>query len=499
MMKQCIKYLLFVVPLVCFGQVNKTIEGVVFVDENANGIYDSGEQLLSNIGVSNGQNIVTTDAKGAYKIEKIQNYPVFLIKPSGYISKVDNGRRYFFASDAENLKDYSFPLYPNKEPDSLQVALLGDPQADIIDDVYHVGKLVVEELVDNKPDFIVPLGDLSFDNLDIFDPLSKTLGLINSPIFYVMGNHDMDYHQELISNRDRTFKSFFGPSYYAFEFGEQLFLVLNNIYPTTNKDYVGKIDDMQKEFINHLIELKKDQFETIKIFMHIPVEEMEDKDAFIALFKDFKEVFIATGHTHTQYQKYFNREEGKSQVHELVAGAVCGAWWQGPHDLNGIPFALMYDGTPKGYWFLDTNKASYKLRYKVSGAPFSKQMQITVPENREWDTALNVLNEPYIYANVFSAPPETSVEVSFDENLWIPMELYNGISPVQKRLYKIQELGRYKNAAIGAIPKPIHQSKHLWRLNIPTNLAKGVHLIKVRAHSKLNNYSISDNAVLWIN
>ncbi|PRZ28242.1 calcineurin-like phosphoesterase C-terminal domain-containing protein [Flavobacterium granuli] len=483
-----------------FSQSQSKVSGVVFVDGNKNSIQDKGEQALPNVLISNGKDFVKTDKEGRYSIKKVDGNTVFLIKPADYISPVNKQNSVLFYVPFDQVKQvdtYNFPLIPHQEKKDLKIALLGDTQVDVMDDVYHVGKLVTEELIDKDLDFIVPLGDLSFDNLNIFKPLSETLGLIGAPVFYTIGNHDLNFKQTAFMDRDKSFERIFGPSYYAFEYGKQLFLVLNNIYPINEKDYKGRLDEMQLEFVKHLIELEKDNFDSINIFMHIPLEEMEDRDEIITILKPFKNVFIGAGHTHTQYHKYFEREK-QPPVHELVAGAVCGAWWQGPHDIDQIPFSLMYDGTPKGYWFLRMNENTYKLDYKVSGAAENKQMDITLPQENEWDTTLNFLNDNFIYANVFAADESTKVSISFDGGEWIDMIKFEGISPRLQKLYFLQSLGRFDSLNISRISKPETISNHLWRIMKPIGLLPGAHSVKIKAISKKLNFEAFGNTVLWV-
>lgn len=467
---------------IIFGQ-SHTIDGRVYLDSNKNMVYDAAEKPLAGILISNGKHIVATDNEGRYTIEVLKNNPVFIIKPKGYISKRNEQNTiefYHRYEETSKEKEFDFPLYPNHEPDTVKIALLGDTQVDVIDDIHHVGKLVTEELVKNSPDIIIPLGDLSFDNLEIFEPLSETLGLTGVPVYYVIGNHDLDFGEPMLSDRDRTFESNFGPSYYAFEYGSNLLLVLNNNYPVNDKEYIGRFDEDQLDFIAGIAGYYASKYSSIKVFTHIPLEFTTNREAFIKLMNPFDNVFVAAGHTHTQYHTYFERK-GKTAIHQLVGGAVCGAWWQGAHNIYGIPFAMMYDGTPKGYWFMDANDRTYELRYKVSGAAADKQMHIWVPEHKDWDKEMNILNEPYVYANVFAGNSRTDVELSFNGTVWHKMDYYEGIAPELKRFYLLQELGRYKGMKISKMPEPTTESKHLWRYKIPEQLQPGTYLVRVRA------------------
>lgn len=493
------KYLLFFILAInglYATQSENTVRGKIFVDTNNNQKWDIGEEGLSAILVSNGRDVVLSNKEGIYEIKNIKGNCIFIVKPAQYLSPLKENRPQFFYSNTDDKKtSYDFPLVKHNEPEDLNIVLLGDPQVDVIDDVHHVNKLVTEELAGKQIDFIVPLGDLTFDNHDMFKPLSSSLGLIGAPIFNVMGNHDQNYNANTLNGRATDYQNFFGPSYYAFEYGKSLCLVLNNVYPKGGKNYVGKIDEDQYLFLSQILKIMKVKYDSLYVFMHIPAEEMEDTQRFIKLFKDYNNVLIATGHTHTQYQKSFPRE-GLQEIREIVAGAVCGSWWQGPHDSENIPFAYMYDGTPKGYWFLQTK--NNKLTYKVSGRSPDFQMDITVPEINEWDKALNDLNEPYVYANVFAAKNDTDVQISFDGVYWQKMYKYEGIAPKLKQLFKLQELGRFSGQNSSVMPKPKTVSTHLWRWEIPENLPKKTYLVQIKVTDSLTGLDVIGKRVLTI-
>lgn len=480
----------------CSAYSQTTVSGKIFVDTNNNQKWDVGEVPLSGVLVSNGRDVVPSNKEGIYKIKSIKGNCIFIVKPAQYLSPLKENRPQFFVANTDvKKKSYDFPLVKHNESEDSNIVLLGDPQVDVIDDVHHVNKLVTEELAGKKIDFIVPLGDLTFDNHNMFQPLSSSLGLIGAPVFNVMGNHDQNYLANTLNERDVDFETFFGPSYYAFEYGQSLCLVLNNIYPTEDKNYIGKIDEDQYLFLSQLLKTMKTKHDSVYVFMHIPAEEMEDTQRFLELFKDYNDVLIATGHTHTQYQKSFPRE-GLKEIREVVAGAVCGSWWQGPHDSDNIPFSYMYDGTPKGYWFLQTKNT--KLTYKVSGKSADFQMEITVPERNEWDKSLNDLNDSYVYANVFAAQNDTDVQISFDGEYWQKMQKYEGIAPKLKQLYKLQELGRFSGQNSNAMPNPKTISTHLWRLEIPENLPKKTYLVQIKATDSLTGLEVIGKRVLTI-
>ena len=259
------------------------ISGYVFLDANINGIYDKGETPLPNVFVSNGLDVVKSDGLGKYEIKLIEDRSVFVMKPSGFIPGVThNNISRFFAHHSPSgspqykyagipkttLKDQlNFAMYPNPGEDTLKIALLGDTQVETIDDVYYVARLVGEQLVEEEVDFVVPLGDLVFDDLNLFDPLKKVLGKIGAPVYYVYGNHDRNYDAMQLQYRDETYEANFGPSYHAFNYGDHAFFVLNNIYPEHGtRNFEARIDEDQLQFFKNY--LKMVPFENTDPFIH---------------------------------------------------------------------------------------------------------------------------------------------------------------------------------------------------------------------------------------
>lgn len=295
--------------------------GYVYLDENRNGHFDQGEKPLSNISISNGCDIVQTNEQGEYKLPLLDNGIIFLIKPSNYIPAfTEEYISSFFAFhnpdgsptlkydglEKSSLPDqFNFALYSNPGEKEFRVALLGDTQVEEMEHVSHVAKLVAEQLMYEKVDFVVPLGDLVFDDLDLFDPLKNVLGKIGSPVYYVYGNHDRNYDATALEDRDETYKANFGPSWYAFNYGDHAFLVLNDVFPVNGtRKFEAKIDDLQLKFIANFMKTVPGSH-SIHLLMHIPLEELTNRDALFQILKDHPNVYAYAGHTHTQYFKNF--------------------------------------------------------------------------------------------------------------------------------------------------------------------------------------------------
>lgn len=56
------------------------------------------------------------------------------------------------------------------------------------------------------------------------------------------------------------------PYKYEFEYGDNLFLVLNNNFPINNREYIGKFDEDQLTFVSNIIKKFEKKYNSIKNF-----------------------------------------------------------------------------------------------------------------------------------------------------------------------------------------------------------------------------------------
>ncbi|MFI3488128.1 calcineurin-like phosphoesterase C-terminal domain-containing protein, partial [Klebsiella pneumoniae] len=140
------------------------------------------------------------------------------------------------------------------------------------------------------------------------------------------------------------------------------------------------------------------------------------------LLKDFRNVLVLSGHSHTQQHVYHGKADGwngDKPLHEYNVGANCGAFWSGVKNAAGVPDSIMSDGTPKGYALLDVaGNGSYRLQYRVAGKPASEQIGLHAPK---------VLRQGAypawgIYANVYMGEDASVVEYRVDGGAWQPMK-----------------------------------------------------------------------------
>ncbi|MCX7919902.1 MAG: PQQ-binding-like beta-propeller repeat protein [bacterium] len=206
------------------------IEGFVFQDENGNGVRDIGEVGLANIGVSNGLEIVITDANGKYRltIDTAAQF-VFITVPSGYISS--SSFYYVFAED--NLRtEYNFGLQKMVGKPSDYFIQVTDIHIDTTLATGADFKSVIHELnqLNPPPAFIIATGDLvsrgSYTTQ--YELYIDGVKQSRAKWYHVFGNHDANDGD----NRVFNYHHYLGPDYYSFDYNGYHCIVLNSVLTT---------------------------------------------------------------------------------------------------------------------------------------------------------------------------------------------------------------------------------------------------------------------------
>ena len=474
------------------GVAADVARGRVFDDTNGNGVLDDGERGVKGVGVSNGLEVVATDRKGQYTLPVSDDTVLFVIKPSGWITALnDDGisQGHYIHKPAGSPKtkypgvdptgplpeSVDFPMVRHRESDRFDLLLFGDPQPYDEAGVIHYGHDVVEELVGANVLFGITLGDIVEDRLDLLDDINTITARIGAPWHYVMGNHDMNKDTTTDELADETFERIYGPPYYSFNYGKMHCLVLDSVHREGDK-FHGELGARQLAFIeNDLAHVPDDHL--VVLTMHIPIIKLKDKDALYAILQNRSHLFMIAAHWHSIEQFYLSSDDGwhgEKPLHLYVAGATCGTFWTGFRDAAGIPHSTMGDGSPNGYSVMSVDDNEYTFRYKAARRPADYQMTITAPEAVA--TAQAAATE--IVSNVFVASERATVEMRLGEDgAWTSMTRWRGFDPFAVAFFE-REKARDPEEASWGKPK---KHNHLYRGFLPANPPEGMTVIYVRA------------------
>lgn len=480
-------------------------KGTVYEDGNKNGKRDRREKGIADVSVTNGNQVVRTNASGDYELLVSDDAIIAVIKPADYSVPVDENNLpvYYYNYKPKGSPESKFPglkpsgklpktidfgLIPAENKEKFTALIFGDPQPYNLEEIGYFARGVVSEVegIENIP-FGLSLGDLVGNDLDLFDPYVQAVKKVGIPWYNVMGNHDMNFDAKRDSLSDETYEAHFGPANYAFNYGKVHFIILDDILypdPRDQKGYYGGFREQQLNFVeNDLNLVPKDKL--IVLAYHIPLNEQggdyfrgADKERLFGILQDFPNTLSLSAHTHIQKQDYFGKAEGfqrETPHHEYNVGTTSGDWYSGKLNEQGIPISVMRDGTPKGYAFIHFDGNQYKTEYKVAGKPKGYQMKIFVPKV----VAQGRNTKAGIYADFFMGQPGDTVRYRVDSGDWKLMNYIEEEDPSYVEL--VYEWDTTEELMPGRRSSNPIVSTHLWRGNIPAKLEVGVHKIEIEA------------------
>ena len=506
--------------------------GLVFADRDGTGRPGPQNPGLVGVLVSNGRDVVATDANGRWRLPAPSPCVFFVIKPAGHMPPVDpltGSPRFYYLHSPDGSPaalgltfagvaptgplpaSIDFALKPAEEPDAFEVVLFTDPQPETEVEVDYIREDVIEALAGTKAKFGLTAGDIMFDDLSLYDRYNRIIGTIGLPWWNIGGNHDLNFEAPDRTLSRETFKRVFGPNYYAFFYAKTLFLMLDDVdylghdpaRPKGGGKYEGRIDATQLEFIRQV--LAQTPAETlIVVVMHIPIvnvidpqadyDRLVNRDALFALFEGRKYTVSFSGHTHTTEHIYFDASHGwtgEGAHHHHILTAVSGSWWSGPLDHRGVAVADSRDGTPNGFHILSVDGLAYKTRFVPLKEPNARQMRLSLdsrfhrasPEiEREFrpgqlltsPIAKATLGAATLIANVFDGGPNTKVVMRIGDRAPIPMQRNTASDPFVEELYA-------RNRAVTKPWVKAEVSSHIWTARLPADLAVGAHRLIVEA------------------
>nr|WP_321411816.1 calcineurin-like phosphoesterase family protein [uncultured Carboxylicivirga sp.] len=501
-------------------------KGFIFNDANQNGVKDNSEKGIGGVLVSNGIDIVKTDKKGKYEIPVSDDAVIFVIKPAGWMTPLNEynlPQFYYLRKEKGSPDNYkfkgieptgelpnliNFPLYPKQESDVFKVLVFGDTQPYNLEQVDFLAEDIITELVDkNDILFGMTMGDVVGDNLNLYKPLNETINQIGIPWYNVMGNHDVNYMSPDDKQSDDTFKRVYGPSTYAFVYGKVHFIVLDDILhheEVGSTKYEGGLRPEQLTFVsNYLKEVPKEDL--VVLNMHIPFDlqgrsfRSADQDKLFDLLKDFPNTLSISGHTHLLNNYYFNTANSSWQQnaphHHFNAGATCGSWWCGLRNENDVPHTMMRDGVPNGYAFVNFNGTDYVIDWKVAGGAEDHQMNIYVPRGvvaHSSDTTL-------LTVNFFKGCEQSQVKYRIKgQTNWKEMKRVEKFDPYYEKI--AQRWLNFKKINLDKVwladsTLTVHdfpgspligpaKTNHIWEANIGTDFDAGRYIIEVEAKDR---------------
>lgn len=241
-----------------------------------------------------------------------------------------------------------------------------------------------QKIAATKPEFAINGGDLVFDALAVnrpradmlFDLYKKTEQQLNMPLYHAIGNHDVFgiltrsgiqpsdpfYAKKMFEDRIGT------RTYYSFDRRGYHFIILDSIFPTEDRQWEGRVDDVQLQWL--AADLKAVATATpIVVIVHVPLVtgflgyspkpsgrqkyntySVENSPDVIAFFATHNVIAVLQGHLHVNETVHYKNCDF------MTSGAVCGNWWHGPRM-----------GFPEGFTVVSLREGKITTHYETYG------------------------------------------------------------------------------------------------------------------------------------
>ena len=519
------------IPAQAQTTADATARGVVFEDDG-DGQRRSTSRGLPGVMVSNGGDVVLTDADGRWSLPVAAGQSVFVIKPTGYMTPVDPvtqlpryaylhqpdgtpaslGLRFAGVAPTGPLPEsIDFALRKQAEPTAFSAILFTDPQPESLAELGFVRDDVVAMTAGIDAAFGITHGDIMFDDLSYYARHNRIVGTVGLPWYNCCGNHDMNLEAPDDTYSRETFKRVFGARWSAMQYGGATFLLLDNVEylgtdpskPNGYGRYRGHFGPQQLAFVrNVLANVPADGL--VVISHHIPLRTLvgtepgvanTDTVDFLAAISSHRNSVSFSGHTHTNEHWYLGEADGYTgggTHHHHVLAAVSGSWWSGPLDERGIPVALETDGSPNGFHVLAVDGAAYQTTLVPARDPERAPMRIVLdsqmhsadPEVLHENQPGALLRGPVAQAaagatrvvvNLFDGGPRSTVAMTVGRAAApVAMARVQRRDPFVDEVYARNEATKKPWVKSGA-------SSHIWQATLPADIAVGTHRITVEA------------------
>ena len=142
-----------------------------------------------------------------------------------------------------------------------------------------------------------------------------------------------------------------------------------------------------------------------------------------------------TGHTHTteniepgEHYKGWEKATGTgpAHFHQIIAGAVSGAWWAGDLNDEGVPHGTQRHGSPRGFYELAFDGSAYVDTYQTFGSSADAQFHSSFnsPRFRRWAERLFRYRD--LHTRGFKRKPLVTVNDLDDINMLTTADLKDG-------------------------------------------------------------------------
>ena len=518
-------------------QGSEMATGTVFDDLDRDGRQSPGEPGVAGVSVSNGCEVVLTDSDGLYRVGLAPGQILFVSQPSGYVVPVDENHlplfyyRYYPEGTPTEIEGapvewrwptvaptgplperIDFPIHRlGSEETRFTAHAFADPQARSDLDQDMLREDLVNTLLGNpyQAEFGLTVGDIVFDNLGLYDRHKEMMALLEMPQWYLPGNHDMNFESPNAHYANETYKRYFGPTYYSFNYGNVHVVALNNVeYAGAGRSrsggriYRGFISEDQLFWIERdLAHVPKDKLIVIATHISLISEASdgdpshdargpytENFDRLLELLRPFRNVYGLAGHdTSNSWKVEIGHEHGwtgQPWIAHTLAQVRGSGWTRGQRDLRGVSDAMMEDGNPNGFYLLKFDDVTLVPEFIPFpyGPDAGRRLRVVLdPEltGPAEDRINRGVLQPgtKVVVNLFDGGERDTVRLSLDGAPPTPMRYVVRTDPFMERAHR-----RFADTEEAFVPPA--PSAHIWEFDLPEGLAPGIHSVVVETEDE---------------
>lgn len=409
------------------------------------GKVSSEDGPLKNVVVSDGKNFAITDEKGEYVLKADDGAQfVYVVTPSGYIAPLSQGTPQFYKPLTASSFDFNLVGF-GVPGGRYRLIALADPQP-LGEMAYRrleqegFAALKEERLradAENIPVISVIMGDIVWDNLQTYPRMKQLLDDTGLPVYTVIGNHDHDLQLADDVQAAHVYRYFFGPEYYAFNAGNDYFIVLDDLLYAGNKKYQEGMDQRQLDWVKAYLQyVPKGSHLFVCIhapaYFYKPAYRMLRADELMALFEGY-EVTVLSGHTHVNYNHSIT-----PHIREYNMAALGSLWWKEDSKLN-------HDGTPFGYHVFDFDGRRLTNYWKSLYHDKEYQLKAYLPGTVEG-------HDSELVVKVWNWDERWTVEWMEDGKSKGTMKRFGGTDPDYAAYVDKQRMKGDKKISVGRLP-----------------------------------------------
>ena len=415
--------------------------------DNVVGKITCGQKPVSNVLVSDGVEVVKTNAEGYFHFNsKKEDGYVFISVPGNYevdhIGIIPNhfARLKKGYSEVDTV-NFHLTKRENKDCEIFMFTDIHLTNDRVDNDLPQFGKTFYPDIVSqikaraNKPVYAICLGDMTTDvkwhiNHYALPEYLETMKDFPIPVYHAMGNHDNERKViENISDWDfygeSVYKDVIGPNYYSFNIGAWHVMILDNIITggpvkkngKLNYQFTYRIDDQQMEWIKKDLSFMPKNT-PIMVGMHVPPlkytgmkngvletdYDFENAKEFLDCFAEFNQVQIFAGHTHRSSNYVYG---DNITLHNLPSASAVS--WK----INGeTSRVISEDGSPAGDWIIKVKGDNLQWQFKAAERDLEKSQFFVYDLNCVPEQFGGSKDSNEILINIYNWDPDWKVEVT---------------------------------------------------------------------------------------